>query len=130
MSAQLPEGCADTLVMLPILVVDDENEIRKMVRICLERLGHTVREAGDGEIAIEDFRQNGASIVITDLVMPRMGGLALIQALRKESSDVRIIALSAFPEELSAARRLGADWAESKPFSPSRIAEAVVQVAA
>jgi PAS domain S-box-containing protein len=82
-----------------ILVVDDEPSIRKMARRILETFGYQVIEAADGVQALGLYsdHRNTVAVVIMDMMMPKMGGLATIQALIKENPDVRIIAASGIP---------------------------------
>lgn len=111
--------------MPSILIVDDEDKVREFLRTCLERCGHAVREASNGEMALLALADSPVDLVVTDLVMPRMGGIALIQSVRRDFPSVKLIALSAFPDELTDARRIGADWVEAKPFSPRRLCNAI-----
>ena len=79
-----------------ILVVDDEEGIRRSAVRVLSRFGYAVDEASDGHAAITAIRDAKApfNLVLTDVVMPRMGGLALYQELRKEGSTVPVILMS------------------------------------
>ena len=112
--------------MATILVVDDEEYIRSLLRHVLSQAGHTVLEAANGNEGLERFQQTDVDIVFTDLMMPGMGGLELIEALRVASAEVHIIAMSvlghdAFPR----ARELGASSTFDKPFSVSEVLLAV-----
>ena len=84
--------------MYKILVVDDELGIRSIIRKYAEFEGHTVYEAGDGMEAVLAFRQNGADIIIMDIMMPELDGFSAVREIRKTSS-VPIIMLSARGEE-------------------------------
>ncbi len=110
----------------PILVVDDDPKIVSLVRTYLERDGFTVVTASDGRAALQAFRQHRPGLVVLDLMLPEMDGLALLRILR-EDSDIPVLMLSA---RGSAADRVygineGADDYLPKPFSP---AELVVRV--
>jgi DNA-binding response OmpR family regulator len=110
----------------PILVVDDDPKIVSLVRTYLERDGFTVVTAGDGRAALHAFRKHRPNLVVLDLMLPEMDGLALLRILR-EDSDIPVLMLSA---RGSAADRVygineGADDYLPKPFSP---AELVVRV--
>src|SRR3954468_12643002 len=100
-----------------ILVVDDEPQITRVLLRSLTSKGYEVRTAGDGEFALQTFQDWPASLVITDLAMPNMGGLELCRRLR-EVSDVPIIVLSVRGEERTKVEALdaGADDYVTKPF--------------
>lgn len=100
-----------------ILVVDDEPQLTRVLRRSLMAKGYDVRIAGDGEFALQTFRDWPAALVITDLAMPNMSGLELCRRLRS-ISDVPIIVLSVRGEEKTKVDALdaGADDYITKPF--------------
>src|SRR5437868_11004963 len=100
-----------------ILVVDDEPQLTRVLRRSLSTNGYDVRVAGDGEFALQTFRDWPPALVITDLAMPNMGGLELCRRLR-QASDVPIIVLSVRGEEKTKVEALdaGADDYVTKPF--------------
>lgn len=100
-----------------ILVVDDEPQITRVLRRTLSAQGYDVQTAGDGEEALEVFRQWNPNLVVTDLSMPIMGGLELCRRIRKVS-QVPVIVLSVKGEERSKVEALdaGADDYITKPF--------------
>src|SRR2546423_13026840 len=100
-----------------ILVVDDEPQLTRVLRRGLSTNGYDVRVAGDGEFALQTFRDWPAALVITDLAMPNMGGLELCRRLRA-ISEVPIIVLSVRGEEKTKVQALdaGADDYITKPF--------------
>jgi len=100
-----------------ILVVDDEPQLTRVLRRSLTTQGYDVRVAGDGEFALQTFRDWLPALVITDLAMPNMSGLELCRRLRKVS-DVPIIVLSVRGEEATKVEALdaGADDYVTKPF--------------
>ena len=104
-----------------ILVVDDEAFIRDITKQTLENFGYQVLVAEDGADAITRFIQNQSKIalVLTDLVMPVMDGLALVAALRRIAPLVRIIGASGASEEDDVVRfsDAGVDHVIAKPFS-------------
>lgn len=105
---------------LKILVVDDESRMRKLVNDFLSKKGYIVIEAADGEEAIEKFYMNkDISLVILDVMMPKMDGWQVCRELRKESK-VPIVMLTAKSEESDELLgfELGVDEYISKPFSP------------
>ena len=102
----------------PILVVDDEQKIRSLVRMYLEREGYTVEEAENGRFALDKFRTGSYALLIVDLMMPDIDGWRVCREVR-ESSDVPIIILTARGEEFDRVLgfELGADDYLVKPFS-------------
>ncbi len=104
-------------VVSRILVVDDEDQVRQLVRIVLERAGHAVRVAGDGEEALALCAESEPDVVVTDLVMEPMGGLDLIEHLRREFPDAKIIAISPYLDTLADIRLQWADNSLRKPFT-------------
>lgn len=84
-----------------LLVAEDEPSIRLASRRALESKGYEVLDAADGEQALEKWRQNRdrIALVISDLVMPNLGGVQLVQALRAEGSDVPVIFTSGYSSE-------------------------------
>lgn len=105
---------------IKILVVDDESRMRKLVRDFLEREGFQVLEAGDGLEAMEIFyADKDISLLVLDVMMPRMDGWQVCREVR-QSSKVPIIMLTARSEERDELQgfELGVDEYISKPFSP------------
>lgn len=80
--------------MAKILVIEDEPQVREMIRQTLSRAGHEVFEAGDGEEGLRLFAEHKADLVITDILMPKKGGLVTILELRQLNPDLKIIAMS------------------------------------
>ncbi len=119
--------------MTRILVVDDEPQIRTLLRIILEKEGYQVVEARDGEEALNVFHREPADLIITDLIMPGKEGIETIREFRKRFPKVKIIAMSgggrAEPQGyLHLAQRLGAAKTLAKPMSRNEILEAVAEV--
>ena len=105
---------------LKVLMVDDESRMRKLVSDFLTRKGYQVIEAGDGEEAIDKFYEDkNISLVILDVMMPKMNGWDICRQIRK-NSNVPIIMLTAKSDEASELNGFdcGADEYISKPFSP------------
>jgi YesN/AraC family two-component response regulator len=116
--------------METILIIDDEAQIRSMVRLILERAGYTVREAQDGSEGIRVFRETPAELIITDLIMPNKDGIGMIIELRKDFPELKIIAMSGGglnrPEGyLRGAQKLGATCTLSKPLNRNDLLRAV-----
>lgn len=111
-----------------ILIVDDEPQIRRVLRTSLAAQGYDLRTVADGEAALETFGDWPPDLVITDLAMPNMNGLELCRQLRTYS-QVPIIVLSVRGEEQTKIEALdaGADDYVTKPFS---IAELLARIRA
>ncbi len=115
---------------IQILVVDDESRMRKLVRDFLEREGFSVLEAGDGVEAMNLFYENqNISLVILDVMMPKMDGWQVCREIR-QSSKVPIIMLTARSDERDELRgfELGVDEYISKPFSPKILVARVTAI--
>jgi two-component system response regulator RegX3 len=101
-----------------ILVVEDESSLAESISYNLEREGYTVTVSGDGEDGLARFRAEQASLVILDLMLPKLSGLDVCRAIRAES-DVPILILTAKDSEADKVTglELGADDYVTKPFS-------------
>lgn len=111
--------------MKRILIVEDEVAIREFEAINLQRVGYQTVEAGSGEEALEiyDNDTEGFDIALCDVMMPGMDGFALCKELRKRSSELGIIMLTAKSQEMDkiSGLMLGADDYITKPFSPTEL---------
>jgi two-component system, OmpR family, KDP operon response regulator KdpE len=105
-----------------ILVVDDEPQIRRALRLALRANGYAVREAGTGGEALDRLSERSPDLVILDLVLPDMDGVEVCRRVR-EWSRVPVIVLSAHGEDETKVRALdeGADDYVTKPFSMSEL---------
>lgn len=103
---------------MKVLIVEDEQSIREVIKKYLQLAGFSVEEAASGEVAILKFN-NSIDLVILDLNLPNRDGLAVCQAIRKKSK-VPIIMVTARTEEIDELKglSLGADDYIKKPFSP------------
>ncbi len=113
-----------------ILIIDDEPQIRSMLRLMLERDGYEVVEAPDGIEGIRLYRQNPSDLIITDLIMPNKDGIGMIIDLKKEFPEVKIIAMSGGglnkPDGyLKGAKKLGAAYTLTKPIDREEMLRAV-----
>ncbi|MDI3299610.1 MAG: response regulator transcription factor [Bacillota bacterium] len=115
--------------MARVLVVDDEAPIRRVVRAYLEREGHEVLEAADGDEAWRLSREARPDLVVLDLLLPGVPGLELCRRIRA-AGRTGVILLTARGEEADrvAGLRLGADDYVTKPFSPAELAARVEAV--
>lgn len=108
--------------MRTILVVDDESNMRFLLRMILESAGYEVVEAPHGAAAFEQAKASPPDLVVTDLMMPVMTGRELIERLRADSvtADIPIVVLSASPKTTLDA----VDAVLGKPFEPDQLLEA------
>ena len=116
--------------MFRILVIDDDVQVRKMLRLTLAADGFDVIEAQDGKVAMRLFRQDPADLVITDLIMPEKEGIETIIELKRDYPGIKIIAISGGgridPKDyLYLAEKLGAQITLEKPFTRKEVLEAV-----
>ena len=104
-----------------ILIVEDDPAVRLLIKTKLEQDGYQVSKTRDGQEGVDSYKKDGADIVISDILMPVKDGLEVIQELRKDNSEVRLIAMTINDEEgevgyLHLAEEYGADRAFSKPI--------------
>jgi len=121
--------------MACILIIDDEDLFRVMLRKFLEREGHTVVEAADGKEAIQKYKEATVDLVITDILMPERDGIETIVSLRREHPHLKIIAVSGGGDTgkldfLPAAQHLGAVRTFKKPFDRREFLDAVSEILA
>ena len=107
----------------PILVVDDDAKIVRLVKTYLERDGFAVVTAGDGAAALAAISRHRPRLAVLDLMLPEMDGLAVIRALRGQGLTTPILVLSARGALVDRIRGLedGADDYLPKPFSPAEL---------
>jgi CheY-like chemotaxis protein len=111
--------------MATILVLDDEANVRRLLRAVLESAGYEVLEAAEGRAGLTLYRQRGADLVITDICMPTLDGLDLMIELTREFLNVKVIAMSGTRELLGRAKLLGARHTLRKPFDMKELLSAV-----
>lgn len=106
-----------------ILLVDDEPSICELLRMYLAREGFLVDIANDGEAALELFAKNQPSLVILDLMLPKLDGYELCRRIRTQQSTAAIIMLTARDEDIDKiiGLELGADDYLTKPFNPREL---------
>ena len=108
--------------MRTILVADDEEHIRELAALYLEKEGFQVLAAADGEAALAVARKQRPDLIVLDVMMPKMDGLEVCREIRHES-DVPILMLTARSEEVDriVGLELGADDYLGKPFNPREL---------
>jgi CheY-like chemotaxis protein len=116
--------------MADILIIDDEPGVLGVLRRILEGAGHSVAEAPNGEVALQEFEGRPADLVITDIFMPEMDGIEFLVHLRTTFPEAKVLAMSGgglLPRDqaLSDASLLGADQILQKPFSREELLAAV-----
>ena len=115
-----------------ILLVEDEATAREVISDTLDALGYNVLEAANGQAALEIFTRDPAQIalVLTDLVMPRMGGVELLQAVRAVRPGIKVVAMTGYPVEGEGQSLLAlgmAAWLQ-KPFNYEALATTLRRV--
>ena len=116
--------------MARVLIIDDDVTLRQALTKHLERAGHEVRQAADGDAGIQAYKRHAADVVIVDIFMPGQGGLQTIGRLRREWPAVKILAMSGVKSAGSIdvgghAVALGADRFLTKPFEAAALATLV-----
>ena len=126
--------------MARILIVDDEEDVRIALKQVLERAGYEVSVAASGNEGLELMKQEGADLVITDVIMPGIDGIATAKEIREKYRDTRIIVISGggrtAPEPyepdaistrsyLASASSAGADQTLTKPFDRQELLRVV-----
>jgi DNA-binding response OmpR family regulator len=115
--------------MALVLVIDDEEEVRRVVEVMLKNAGHDVVLAVDGNDGLRQFRQRHFDLVICDVFMPNKEGIATLQELRRLNSTVPVIMMSGVApttaDYLAMARSLGATRTIQKPFRYSQLRRVV-----
>lgn len=116
--------------MARIIIIDDQESIRRVVRRALELDGHDVLEAGEGEAGIELLAKERADLVITDIFMPGQDGIVTLREIRKRFPGVKVMVISGGDETgLMDLRRdaelLGAVTSLPKPFDAEELIAAV-----
>jgi len=116
-----------------ILVIEDDDSVRKLIRRILEGAGYTVLEAPDGVQGVQVYREQHPDLVLTDIFMPGKEGLETILELGLLDPEVRIIAVSGggnmgILNPLPMAAKLGALRTLSKPFSGKELVDLVEEI--
>jgi two-component system, chemotaxis family, chemotaxis protein CheY len=117
-----------------ILTVDDSATMREMLYETLSRMGFRVVQAVDGVAALETLKQERPDVIITDVNMPRLDGLAFIEEARKDkahrATPILVLTTETDPGMKERARRAGATGWIVKPFDPDKLATAIRRVTA
>lgn len=117
--------------MLRILVVDDNADMRELMRVVLEQAGYAVHLAEDGEAGLTAQRAQPADLIVADIFMPNRDGLEIIGQLRSDYPAVKVLAISGGGSRvkgasyLATAREVGAHRVLAKPFDADELLRAV-----
>ncbi len=129
--------------MRSVLVIDDELDVRDAIKRVLERAGYEVRTVESAEAAMAALEARPATVIITDIIMPKINGVEAIHGIRAKHPQVRIIAISgggnfginAYQPNaitttayLAAADKAGADLTLTKPFETQELLAALARV--
>lgn len=121
--------------MARILIIDDEAQIRKMLKQMIEMEGHEVAVAENGKEGIRILQQQQMDLVITDIFMPEKEGIETIMELKSENPSLKIIAISGggskgHVDYLEIAKSLGANRTLSKPLTRKELVDTINQLLA
>lgn len=120
--------------MAKILVVDDDPAVQMTIRLLLERAGHSVTVAGDGQKGLSAFETEDFDLLFLDIFMPGMDGIETMRHIHRQRPTVPIIVISGRPlvpeasrepDFLAMATKLGAVCSLPKPFKPAVLLETV-----
>ncbi|PID29803.1 MAG: response regulator [Candidatus Cloacimonadota bacterium] len=119
--------------MEKILVIDDEEPIRMLIKAILEKAGYEVDLAKNGIIALEKINNNHYCVIILDLLMPEKEGLETIREMLKMKPEIKIIAISGGGSNgdldfLSIAKLFGAKSTLNKPFNKAKLLDTLQEV--
>src|SRR5512145_2424109 len=119
------------MAVAQILIVDDENNIRRVLAAMLKREGYEVTTAADGEQALLVLQKVPVSVVVTDLVMPRVGGMELLRRVVGDWPDVPVIMITAHGsvDSAVAALKAGAFDYVTKPFDQEELKKVIEKAA-
>ena len=115
--------------MATIMIVDDSPVIRRVISTILKKMGHSILQAHNGKMALEQLTNTNVDLVISDVTMPQMDGIALLENVRSSSHFpqmpfVMLTANGQF-EEQERAKSCGADGFLTKPTSSQQLTEVV-----
>jgi CheY-like chemotaxis protein len=117
-----------------VLVIDDEPDVRWLLRLSLERIGHEVLLAEDGLRGVAMAQRQKPDIIVVDLMMPVMDGYGVLDALAKDARTshlpVLVLTAKALPEDQARSVEAGARRFLTKPFDPEELAEELARVLA
>ncbi len=115
----VPNGQAGVDRPVVVLLVEDDEDLREMLALNLERHGYEVEQAADGERGLEIAREAHPDLVVLDLMLPKLDGRQVCRLIRERDPDVPVLILTALDREIDVVNGLdaGADDYMTKPFS-------------
>ena len=119
--------------MACVVVIDDQEPIRRIVRRALEQVGHQVLDAEDGELGLQLLERHPVDVVVSDIFMPGMDGIQMLRQIRKQFPAVKVIVMSGGDSSgmldlRRDAELLGAVKSLAKPFTTHEIVAVVSSV--
>lgn len=116
--------------MSKVIIIEDEETLLNLLDIKLNQEGYEVEVARDGQEGLEKIKTNQPDLILLDIVMPKMGGFEVMEALRKDEElskiPIIIISNSGQPVELDRAKELGVvDWLIKTDFDPQEVVDKV-----
>jgi two-component system chemotaxis response regulator CheY len=125
-----PRDQTEVIELANVLVVDDSEFMRRVIRNILEGGGHRVVEARNSDEAVRLFAENGADVITMDIVMPETDGIETVKKLKDLDGTVRIIMISALGHQKTVMRALEAGALDfiMKPFTADDVLESVKAV--
>jgi CheY-like chemotaxis protein len=119
--------------MACVVVIDDQEPIRRIVRRALEQAGHQVLDAEDGELGLQLLERHPVDVVVSDIFMPGMDGIQMLRQIRKQFPAVKVIVMSGGDSSgmldlRRDAELLGAVKSLAKPFTTHEIVAVVNSV--
>lgn len=115
-----------------ILIVDDDDSTRLLLRKFLEPDGHTIIEAANGQQGLDIFNESPPDLILTDIVMPIMEGITFVRELRKKDQKIPVIVMTGdihgrAKEFFDISSQLGASYALEKPITREKLEQAVIK---
>lgn len=116
--------------MSNILVVDDDEKVREIYRMVLEKDGHQIKEASNGNEAIASFNHESFDVILLDILMPSMSGDVVLQRARNnpKQREAKIIVITSYPGFRDKGIEKTADGFLVKPITPTAIRNAITSV--
>ena len=115
-----------------ILIVDDEEDLRKMLRFRLEAVGYEVYEASDGQIGLDMARSNNPDLIILDLMLPKIDGFKICRMLKFDERyrhiPIIMFTARAQKEDEEIGKEMGADAYVVKPFEPEALLKKIKEL--
>ena len=118
--------------MKKILIIEDEEIVRNLIKEKLEEKGYSVEIAEDGEVGMKKMRQSKPNLILLDIIMPNKGGFEVLEEMNRDEDlkkiPVVIVSNSGQPVEIDKAKKMGVkDWIVKTEFDPKEVLEKVVE---